>query len=343
MHLCRFASLVLLTGLFSSSSSSTASNSYLQNLKRPRRHNVPGNLFVDESCIDCDACRWMCPSVYSRVGIKAAVTRQPSTDDEKIAAYLAMVTCPSGSIRLKEPDRLVKEAIDMFPLEIQPQRIPGVMHLGYHSSESYGATSYLVTRGTKGNVMIDVPRFNTRLADQIEELGELKYIILTHRDDVHGHDRWKGRFPNVKRIMHRLDSSKTQKTNECEVLLEGTGSWEQSDIQLIHTPGHTPGSICVLINTGVESVLFTGDTLGYSGSKKRLDGFKQYNWGSIDAQYQSLLDLATDEFPYTWILPGHGRMANFVSLDEKNTMVSKAAVDFKDGTDDDAILAVGYY
>lgn len=32
-----------------------------------------------------------------------------------------------------------------------------------------------------------------------------------------------------------------------------------------------------------------------------------------------------------------------VSLDEKNTMVSKAAVDFKDGTDDDAILAVGYY
>jgi hypothetical protein len=31
-------------------------------------------------------------------------------------------------------------------------------------------------------------------------------------------------------------------------------------------------------------VLFTGDTLGYSGSKKKLDGFKRYNWGSVDAQ-----------------------------------------------------------
>lgn len=101
-----------------------------------------------------------------------------------------------------------------------------------------------------------------RLADQIEELGELKYIILTHRDDVHGHDRWKGRFPNVKRIMHRLDSSKAQKTNECEVLLEGTGSWEQSDIQLIHTPGHTPGSICVLINvSGVSQKVLVSSHL----------------------------------------------------------------------------------
>ena len=34
--------------------------------KRPRPQNVPGNLYVDESCIDCDACRWICPSVFNR-------------------------------------------------------------------------------------------------------------------------------------------------------------------------------------------------------------------------------------------------------------------------------------
>ena len=34
--------------------------------KRPRAQNVPGNLYVDESCIDCDACRWICPSVFNR-------------------------------------------------------------------------------------------------------------------------------------------------------------------------------------------------------------------------------------------------------------------------------------
>ena len=40
-----------------------------------------------------------------------------------------MVSCPTGSIRLKEPDRLVKEAIDLIPIEINPERIPGVGNL----------------------------------------------------------------------------------------------------------------------------------------------------------------------------------------------------------------------
>jgi 4Fe-4S single cluster domain of Ferredoxin I len=28
-------------------------------------------------CIDCDVCRWMCPTIYARKGIKAAVISQP--------------------------------------------------------------------------------------------------------------------------------------------------------------------------------------------------------------------------------------------------------------------------
>jgi 4Fe-4S single cluster domain of Ferredoxin I len=73
--------------------------------KKPRSQNAPGNLFVDEGiglveiyllkarrklicyatfhlkmttgCIDCDVCRWMCPSIYARKGIKSAVINQP--------------------------------------------------------------------------------------------------------------------------------------------------------------------------------------------------------------------------------------------------------------------------
>ena len=40
-----------------------------------------------------------------------------------------------------------------------------------------------------GNVMIDTPRFNERLAQAIEREGRLKYIILTHKDDVADHER----------------------------------------------------------------------------------------------------------------------------------------------------------
>jgi ferredoxin len=42
--------------------------------KRPRAQNVPGNLYVDESCIDCDACRWICPSVFNRYTVSLSIS-----------------------------------------------------------------------------------------------------------------------------------------------------------------------------------------------------------------------------------------------------------------------------
>lgn len=86
--------------------------------KKARRQNIDGNLYVDESCIDCDVCRWMCPNVYARKGIKSAVIKQPINDDEKLQAYAAMVACPVGSIRVSIPDPLTKQAIDVFPSEV---------------------------------------------------------------------------------------------------------------------------------------------------------------------------------------------------------------------------------
>ena len=50
--------------------------------KKPRSQNAVGNLFVDESCIDCDVCRWMCPSVFGRKGLKSAVIKQPASEVE---------------------------------------------------------------------------------------------------------------------------------------------------------------------------------------------------------------------------------------------------------------------
>lgn len=44
------------------------------------RDLVARNLFVDESCIDCDACRWMQGNVFVRDAGKSAVARQPITE-----------------------------------------------------------------------------------------------------------------------------------------------------------------------------------------------------------------------------------------------------------------------
>lgn len=71
----------------------------LQNIPFNRTQNVPGNMFVDESCIDCDVCRWMCPNVFERKGVKSAVQKQPESDNEKLSAYAAMIACPVGALK----------------------------------------------------------------------------------------------------------------------------------------------------------------------------------------------------------------------------------------------------
>ena len=68
------------------------------------------------------------------------------------------------------------------------------------------------------------------------------------------------------------------------------------DITVLHTPGHTPGSVCLQ----VEDALFSGDTL-FAGSCGRTD----LPGGSWDAMTRSLARLTSLE-PNYWVLPGHG-------------------------------------
>ena len=152
----------------------------------------------------------MCPSTFGRKGIKSAVMVQPTTEAEKLLAYAAAVACPTGSIRTRMPDPLMKKALTVFPAPIDPVNLPGVMHMGYHSAPSYGATSYLITRSVAdaqgqvrpANILVDVPRYNSRLAQVVEEeFGGIDKIVITHRDNAHDLDKWKVRFPQATRYV----------------------------------------------------------------------------------------------------------------------------------------------
>lgn len=68
------------------------------------------------------------------------------------------------------------------------------------------------------------------------------------------------------------------------------------EISVLATPGHTPGSVCLL----TENVLFAGDTL-FAGSCGRTD----LAGGSFAAIRDSLRRLAALEGDL-WVLPGHG-------------------------------------
>ena len=85
--------------------------------------------------------------------------------------------------------------------------------------------------------------------------------------------------------------------------------WKPADdYQIIHTPGHTAGSLCVLYKSSKGTALFTGDTLAYSTSRNALEGFKGHNQGNVKVQEESIRMLGKNKFEYQWILPGHGRL-----------------------------------
>ncbi|MGZ4810221.1 MAG: ferredoxin, partial [Thermoanaerobaculia bacterium] len=65
-------------------------------LKLPE--NVPGDFFVDSSCIDCDACRQIAPTVFRDENDQSVVFHQPGDDQERLAAQKALISCPTASI-----------------------------------------------------------------------------------------------------------------------------------------------------------------------------------------------------------------------------------------------------
>lgn len=267
--------------------------------------NVAGELYVDSTCIDCDACRWIAPASFDRVGEHSRVYRQPQTRAELEAAFRALIACPTGSIGSAASERVDSKAEIAVARQAFPHPIDGeVFHSGWHSEASFGATSYFVRRPAArgGNVLVDSPRFSETLARRLEELGGVAWMFLTHADDVADHRRFAERF-GCRRVMHAddLDSG----TREVELVLDGSATRElDPELLAIPTPGHTRGSACLLFQ---GTYLFTGDHLAWSPSRGHLYAFRDACWFDWRAQVESMERLA--EFEFEWVLPGHGRRA----------------------------------
>jgi ferredoxin len=58
----------------------------MANPKKRVAENVPGDFFVDASCIDCDACRQIAPSVFREAAATSSVKAQPKSSAEQNAA-----------------------------------------------------------------------------------------------------------------------------------------------------------------------------------------------------------------------------------------------------------------
>ena len=170
---------------------------------------------------------------------------------------------------------------------------------------------------TKKAAVIDPSSYNSELKGILhsDEISSVEYILLTHGhfDHILGVPQVKEDFKNARICIHSEDvkNFSDKKFNLAdmagltispiaadEILEDGSiidlGSLK---IKVMHTPGHTQGGVCYIIED--EKIIFSGDTL-FRGSIGRTD-FPGGDFFKLTASLKKLKDLDGD---YK-ILPGH--------------------------------------
>jgi glyoxylase-like metal-dependent hydrolase (beta-lactamase superfamily II)/ferredoxin len=260
--------------------------------------NVPGDFYVDSTCIDCDACRVFAPTVFSDEADQSFVFHQPEKEEELLAAQKALVSCPTSSIGSFTGARAATEAL--------PERVEEDVHrCGYAAESSFGAISYYLA---EPQILVDSPRFAGPL---VKRLAGVRRMLLTHQDDIADHAKFHEHF-GCTRLLHRDDA----RGRMFEEMPAGTDPLDLGDgIVMIPTPGHTRGHVVFLYR---DKYLFTGDHLAWSPQRGHLYAFRSACWYSWSEQIRSMEKLL--DFPFEWVLPGHGRPIHLPAAEMKRSL-----------------------
>lgn len=174
----------------------------------------------------------------------------------------------------------------------------------------------IIDEESKEAALIDCSAVDSDINEELERQGaKLKYILLTH-----GHfDHIAGirQNPDVKIVMHKADLGWLEKANQympmfgmpnitipkIDIFVEDGDVLKLGDtnVKVIHTPGHTQGGVCYL----TDGKLFSGDTI-FRESVGRCD----LEGGDFDQIVDSIESKIFTLPPETLIYPGHGRMTS---------------------------------
>jgi len=189
-------------------------------------------------------------------------------------------------------------------------------------AEGYGANCWVLIDEESGDyVLIDPSATGEAFLDFIEKRGlkreGLKYILLTHGhfDHITGADEIRD-ITGAPLAVHAKDSDCLYDPDKnaykyffredlilrpADIILHDGDvlTLGKNEIKVVHTPGHTLGSVCYF----TEDIIYTGDTL-FDRSIGRTDLYG----GSQATLEESLRKLVSLERDYT-IYPGHGSVS----------------------------------
>ncbi len=209
--------------------------------------------------------------------------------------------------------------LDCLATPAMTKRIPIMkierLILGVYETNCYVLRS---NEATKDCLIVDAGLGAGKLIKFLEEhqLNPVA-VVLTHGhiDHIAGVAALRGRFPDIKVYIHKLDAEMlSEPQTNLSAMTGGAFSIEPADfsveeqscieqagvkLSVLHTPGHTPGGICLYSKN--EAIVFTDDAL-FADSIGRTD----FPCGSTEQLLKSIrekLFILPDE---TKVYPGHG-------------------------------------
>jgi glyoxylase-like metal-dependent hydrolase (beta-lactamase superfamily II) len=130
-------------------------------------------------------------------------------------------------------------------------------------------------RNNENCIVIDPGSEDTQLIERAIDNRKVDFVILTHEhfDHIWGTDKIRKKYGAKLYCSESTDKSIVNKKKNMSLFYNQAGfelepadailtdgqiiNWHDTEISIISTPGHTPGSICIKI----ENNLFTGDTI----------------------------------------------------------------------------------
>ena len=161
----------------------------------------------------------------------------------------------------------------------------------------FGTNSYIVTcRKTQDSAMIDAPAEASIIVDTLRNTTP-RYILLTHShfDHIGALAQLRAEL-KIPLAAHASDAANLESPPETLLSDGDTLSLGDLTFAILHTPGHTPGSLCFRVGR----YLISGDTI-FPGGPGRTDSpaaFEQI----VKSTAEKILVLPDD----TVVYPGHG-------------------------------------